>query len=144
MASIGMNTPQMKTMAMRTTVAGGMASGMSRKGADRNSPNAENINEEVEIPRNKGSRFGMGEKGNIIAVYASERAVPKKKPARVLPSIIVNNDVGDVRSMLKVPVLLSKGSDTAWMAPPPKNAAIATKPGIAEVDSIVLSMEKAK
>ena len=113
MASTGINTPQMKTIAIRTTVAGGMASGMSRKGAERSSPKTENINEENNIPRKKGSRLGNGEKGSMIVVYIKERTVPKKKPARVLPSIIVDNDMGAVRSMLNVPVLLSNGSDTA-------------------------------
>lgn len=144
MVSIGMNTPQMKTIAIRTTVAGGMASGMSRKGADRNSPKAENISEENKIPRKNRGRFGNGVKGSMIAVYARERTVPKKKPAKVLPSIIVKNDVGAVRSMLNVPVLLSNGRDTACIAPAPKNAAIATRLGIAEVGSTVLPMEKAK
>jgi len=51
MVSIGVNTPQMKTSAIRTTVAGGMASGISRKGADRNSPNVQNNSEEDRIPR---------------------------------------------------------------------------------------------
>lgn len=113
MVSMGMNTPQMKTIAIRTTVAGGMASGMSRKGDDRNSPNAENISEENNVPRKNRGRFGNEEKGSMIAVYARERIVPKKKPAKVLPSIMVKNDVGAVRSILNVPVLLSNGRDTA-------------------------------
>ena len=144
MVSSGMNTPQMKTIAIRTTVAGGMASGMSRKGAERSSPKTENINEETNIARKKGSRLGNGEKGSMIIVYTSERNVPKKKPARVLPSIIVDNDVGAVRSILNVPVLLSKGRDTAWIAPAPKKAASATNPGRAKVGSTVLPIENAK
>ena len=144
MASIGMNTPQMKTIAIRITVAGGIASGISRKGADRNSPNAENINEENKIPRKNRGRFGNGEKGSMIAVYARERIVPKKKPAKVLPSTVVESVVGAVRSILNVPVLLSNGSDTACIAPAPKNAAIATRPGMAWAGSTVLPMEKAK
>jgi len=113
MVSIGMNTPQMKTIAIRTTVAGGMASGMSRKGEERSNPKTENIDEENNIPKKKGSRLGNGENGNMIIVYTRERNVPKKKPARVLPKIIVDSDVGAVRSILSVPVLLSNGRDTA-------------------------------
>ena len=144
MVSIGMNTPQTKTITIRTTVAGGMASGMSRKGAERSKPKTENINEENNIPKKKGSRLGNGKKGNMIIVYTRERNVPKKKPARVLPRIIVDNDVGAVRSILNVPVLLSNGRDTAWIAPAPKKADIATNPGNAEVGSTVLPVEKAK
>ena len=92
---------------------------------------------------NRG-KLCKGEKGNIIKVYAVERTVPKKKPAKVLPSIIVDNEVGAARSMLNVPVLLSKGSDMAWIAPAPKNDAIATKPGMAENGSAVLPIAKAK
>ena len=113
MVSIGMNTPQTKTITIRTTVAGGMASGMSRKGAERSKPKTENINEENNIPRKKGSRLGNGENSNMIIVYTRDRNVPKKKPARVLPSIIVDNDVGAVKSILNVPVLLSNGRYTA-------------------------------
>lgn len=134
----------MKTMAMRTTVAGGMASGMSRKGAESINPKVENINEENSIPMKKGIRFGNGEKGNIISVYTKERNVPNKNPAKVLPNIMADNDVGAVRSILNVPVLLSSGRDTAWIAPAPKNAAIATNPGTAKVGSIVLPIENAK
>ena len=65
---IGVNTPPKNTMAMRTTVAGGMACGMSLKGAERNNPNAENMNEETRIPIMNSGRFGNGEKGIIIEV----------------------------------------------------------------------------
>jgi hypothetical protein len=144
MVFIGMNTPQMKTITIRTTVAGGMAPGMSQKGAERSNPKTENINEENNIPKKNGSRLGNGEKGNMIIVYTRERNVPKKKPAMDLPSIIVNNDVGAVRSILNVPVLLSNGRDTAWIAPAPKKADIATNPGNTKVGSTVLLIENAK
>lgn len=108
-----MNTPQMKTIAIRTTVAGGMASGISRKGTDRSKPKIENIKEETNVATKKGRRLGKGEKGNIIRVNTIERNVPKKNPARVLPSIIVDIEVGAVRSILNVPVLRSKGRETA-------------------------------
>ena len=142
--SRGMNTPQMKTIAIRTTVAGGMASGMSRKGTDRSKPKMENIKEEINVARKNGRRLGKGEKGNIISVKTIERNVPNKKPARVLPITIVDSEVGAVRSILNVPVLLSKGSDTACIAPAPKKAAIATNPGKAKVGSTVLPIENAK
>src|SRR4030066_662821 len=128
-ASTGMNTPEIKTMAIRTTVAGGIACGMSRKGAERNRPNAENSKEETNTPSMNRGKLCKGEKGNIIKVYAVERTVPKKKPAKVLPSIIVDNEVGAARSMLNVPVLLSKGSDMAWVAPRPKKDTPRTKTG---------------
>src|SRR4030042_1483696 len=110
---IGVNTPPKNTMAMRTTVAGGMACGMSLKGAERNKPNAENIKEETRIPIINSGRFGKGENGSIIAVYVKDRTIPKKKPAKALPKIIVNNDMGAVTSELNVPVLLSKGKEIA-------------------------------
>jgi hypothetical protein len=90
-----------------------MASGISRKGAERSKPKTENINEETNTPREKASRLGKGENGNMIIVYTSERNAPKKKPARVFPKIIENRDMGAVRSILNVPVLRSNGRDTA-------------------------------
>src|SRR4030067_428472 len=131
-ASTVMNTPEIKTMAIRTTVAVGTVCGMSRKGAERNRPNAENSKEETNTPSMNRGKLCKGEKGNIIKVYAVERTAPKKKPAKVLPSIIVDNEVGAARSMLNVPVLLSKGSDMAWIAPPPKKDTTPTKTGIAD------------
>ena len=68
MDTIGVNTPHKKTNAMRTTVAGGIASGMSRKGAESNSPNAENTKEEKRIPTKNRGRFDNGEKGIMITV----------------------------------------------------------------------------
>lgn len=143
-ASRGMKTPQMKTIAIRTTVAGGMASGISRKGTDRSKPKIENIKEEINVARKKDKRLGKGEKGNIISVNTVERNVPKKKPARVLPKTIVDIEVGAVRSILNVPVLRSNGRETACIAPAPKKAAIATNPGIAKVGSTALPIENAK
>ncbi len=70
--------------------------------------------------------------------------MPKKNRARVLPSIIVDNDIGAVRSILIVPVLRSNGRDTAWIAPAPKKAAIATNPGKIKISSIVLLIENAR
>ena len=142
--SRGMNTPHMKTIAIRTTVAGGIASGMSRKGTDKSKPKMENINEETNIAKKNGSKLGKGEKGNIIRVNTVERNVPKKNPARVLPRTIVDNEVGAVRSILNVPVLRSNGRDTACIAPAPKKDAIATNPGIAKVGSTALPIENAK
>lgn len=57
---------------------------------------------------------------------------------------MANKDIGAVRRALNVPVLLSNGSDTAWIAPAPKNAAIATRPGTAKAKSTVLPMENAR
>jgi hypothetical protein len=72
---IGVNTPPKNTMAMRTTVAGGMACGMSLKGAERSKPNAENIKEETKIPVINSGRFGKGPKGIIIIVYVRDRTI---------------------------------------------------------------------
>src|SRR4030067_2294021 len=120
-ASTVMNTPEIKTMAIRTTVAVGTVCGMSRKGAERNRPNAENSKEETNTPSMNRGKLCKGEKGSIVTVYAVERTVPKKKPAKVLPSIIVDNEGRDTRSMLNDPVLLSKGSDMPCISAAPTN-----------------------
>lgn len=131
MVSNGVNTPQMKTMAMRMTVAGGIASGMSLKGEDKKSPKAENRREDNNIPKIRSGMFRIGVKNIIIAVYARDKSIPKRNPASTFPKTIVEMDVGAVRSMLIVFVFLSKGSDTACIAPAPKKEAIAIRPGMA-------------
>ena len=110
---IGVNTPPKNTMAMRTTVAGGMACGISLKGAASSKPNAENIKEETRIPIINSGRLGKGPKGIIIIVYVKDRTIPKKNPAKALPNIMVNKDMGAVTSELNVPVLLSNGKEIA-------------------------------
>jgi hypothetical protein len=109
----GVNTPPKNTMAMRTTVAGGMACGMSLNGAASNNPNAENIKEETRTPIINSGRFGKGTKGIIIIVYVKDKTIPKKNPANALPNIIVNKDIGAVTNELNVPVLLSNGKEIA-------------------------------
>lgn len=71
-----MNTPHKKTIAMRTTVAGGIASGISRKGAESNSPNAEKTKEENKIPTKNSGKCGSGENGSMITVYVKDRIAP--------------------------------------------------------------------
>ena len=110
---IGVNTPLKNTIAMRTTVAGGIACGMSLNGEDRNKPNVENMKEEVRIPKMHSDRFGIEENGVITAVYVKERTIPKKNPAKALPNIIASSEMGAVTSELNVPVLLSKGNEIA-------------------------------
>jgi len=58
--SNGVNTPQMKTMAILMTVAGGIASGMSLKGADKNSPKAEKRRDDISIATISKGKFVMG------------------------------------------------------------------------------------
>ena len=62
----GTKTPEMKIMAMRTTVAGGIACGISLKGEESNSPNVEKVKEQNKMPTKNKGRFGSGEKGSII------------------------------------------------------------------------------
>ena len=103
----------MNTMIKRITVAGGIACGMSLNGAERNKPNEENMKEETRIPEISSGRLGRGENGSIIIVYVKERIIPKKNPAKALPKIMVNNDIGAVTSELNVPVLRSRGREIA-------------------------------
>jgi len=65
--AIGVKTPDKNTIAIRTTVAGGIACGMSLNGADSNKPKAENMDEEMAIPIMNRGRFCRGENGIIIA-----------------------------------------------------------------------------
>jgi len=127
-------------------VAGGIASGMSRKGAEMNNPSAENVNDENTTPTTNKSGFTIegSENGMIIMAYAMERIKPKKNPARTLPSVMVNNETGAARSLSNVPALLSKGNATASIAPAPNKAAIATKPGKTKEGVTGLPIAKAK
>jgi len=60
-----------------------------------------------------------------------ERSAPNRNPASTFPETIVERDVGAVSSMLIVFVFLSRGSETACIAPAPKKEAIAIRPGMA-------------
>ena len=109
-------------------------------------PKAENVKAESKIPKVK--RNGLAtvapESGRIISAYPMDRTMPKKKPANALPIIIVVSEIGATSNLSKVPLALSKGNATDSIAPAPKSAAIATRPGMVEAISAVLPTEKAK
>src|SRR3989337_3133889 len=129
MVATGMSTPPKKTSETLRRVAGGIASGISRKGAEMHTPNAENTNDESIIP--KAKRNGLltvaPERGMTINEYAIDRTTPKKNPPNALPTIIVVKEIGAVRNLSKVPLALSKGNAIDSMAPAPTREAIATR-----------------
>ena len=114
MVATGMSTPLKKTIETRRRVAGGIASGISRKGAEMHTPNAENTNDESIIP--KAKRNGLltvaPESGMTINEYAIDRTMPKKNPPKTLPTIIVVKETGAVSNLSKVPFALSNGNAT--------------------------------
>jgi len=91
-----------------------MASGISRKGAEMHTPNAENVKAESMTPKAKksGQVRVTPESGMTINEYAIDSTMPKKNPANALPTIIVVNEIGAASSLSKVPVALSNGNAT--------------------------------
>ena len=91
-----------------------MASGISRKGAEMHTPNAENTNDESMTPKAKSNGWVRvaPESGMTMNEYAIDRTIPKKKPANALPIIIVVNETGAASNLSKVPVALSNGNAT--------------------------------
>jgi hypothetical protein len=110
----GISTPLKKTIATRRRVAGGIASGISLKGADMQMPNAENANADSATPKAKrnGLMRAAPENGITINEYANDRTMPKKKPPNILPIAMVVNEAGAASNLSKVPVALSNGSAT--------------------------------
>jgi len=146
MVATGMSTPPKKTIKTRRRVAGGIASGISRKGAEMHTPNAENANEESKIPKAKrnGLLKGAPESGTTINKYAMDRTTPKKNPPNALPTIIVVKEIGAASNLSKVPFALSNGNATDSIAPAPKSDAIDTRPDMVEGISVGLPTEKAR
>jgi len=109
-------------------------------------PNAENANAESITPEAKRNGFVrvVPDSGMTINEYAIDRTMPKKKPPNVLPIIIVVNETGAVSNLSKVRVALSNGNAIDCIAPAPKSAAIATRPGMVEEISVGLPTEKAR
>ena len=143
---MGMNTPPKKTIATRMRVAGGIASGTSRKGAEMHIPKAEKVKAESTTPKAKRNGFAIAAPGSsrTITMYPADRTVPKKNPANALPTIMVVSEIGATSSLSKVPLALSKGNARDSIAPAPKSEDIATIPGIIEDTAVVLPTEKAK
>ena len=141
-----MNTPPKKINATRIKVAGGMAWGTSRKGAEMHMPKAENAKAERVIPaaKRKGFATAPPESSRANNKYPVDRTVPKKNPPSALPKIMVASDIGATSNLSKVPLARSKGSAIDSMAPAPKSEDIVTKPGMIEAASAVLPIEKAR
>lgn len=109
-------------------------------------PRAENVKAESATPKAKRNGFAIAApvSNRAISMYPIDRTMPKKNPAKALPTIIVASESGATSSLSNVPLARSNGKAKDSIAPAPKSEDIATRPGMIEEASAVLPAEKAR
>ena len=117
-------------IAMRATVAGGMASGTEPNGVAITSPRADAAKDAATVLRAKSAgRRGTPPRVVNATAYTAANSIPKAAPAITLPRARVCGVIGAVMRRWMLPVLRSSGRETACMAPAPKSTAAAIIPG---------------